>query len=394
MAAWSPTLEGFRAMFRRPAVPAAEIMWRWSFGAGAFFLLAFGFLLYLDTLPVSNVDRLLLRTRHPLLVSHALSHILEGSALRFVMATIVLFSALAVFWVLLCALGRGATLQSLLDYVRGRSHAFSTESAPPADAAGPSSESCCSWRLRSLIGLNFLRASLALAAGASILAALILAGFASSKAAPHPGTVFLLSCVFVMLTWLIWSSVNWFLSVASIFVVREGADTFGSLASAGEMCRDHFSSVMAVGTCFGLAHLVLFFVATSVVSFPLGLANLVPPGIVLSAVGLLTLAYFVLVDTLYVGRLAAYLAILEAPPAPETPLPAQPVLPDVGIQQPALSLPSAPAMVDQDELILSDIPGPDHSPPAIQPSPHCVDPDERILGDRPESDLPDPPAGP
>src|SRR5579871_4997289 len=227
MAAWSPTLEGFRAMFRRPAVPAAEIMWRWSFGAGAFFLLAFGFLLYLDTLPVSNVDRLLLRTGHPLLVSHALSHILEGSALRFVMATIVLFSALAVFWVLLCALGRGATLQSLLDYVRGRSHAFSTESAPPADAAGPSSESCCSWRLRSLIGLNFLRASLALAAGASILAALILAGFASSKAAPHPGTVFLLSCVFVMLTWLIWSSVNWFLSVASVFVVREGADTFG-----------------------------------------------------------------------------------------------------------------------------------------------------------------------
>ena len=389
MAAWSPTLEGFRAMFRRPAVSLAEILWRWSFGAAACFLLGFGFLLYLDTLPVSNVDRLLLRTRHPVLVSHALSHILEGSALRFVMATIVLFSALAIFWILLSALGRAATLQPLLGYVRERSHAFAIESAPPADDAGSSSGSYSSWKLRSLIGLNFLRASLALAAGASILAVLILAGFASSKADPHPGTAFLLICMFVMLVWLIWSSVSWFLSVASIFVVRQGADTFGSLVSAVELCRDRFGSVMAVGTWFGLAHLVLFFVATSVVSFPLGFAQIVPPEMVLSTLLFLTLIYFAVVDTLYVGRLAAYVAILEAPPVRETLLPVPPSQPEPGIQQSALGTQSASAMVDQDELILGDLPSTEHSALGIQPTTDRVDPDELILSDHSESNWKD-----
>src|ERR1700756_530837 len=255
MAAWSPTLEGFRAMFRRPAVSLAEIMWRWSFGAAACFLLGFAFLEYLDTLPVSNADRLLLRTRHPVLISHALSHILEGSALRFVMATIVLFSALAVLWVFLSAVGRGATLHPLLSYIRERARSFVQDSVAPAEASPVSGERF--WRLRSLIGLNFLRASLALAACASILAALTIAGFASSKTHPHPGAAFLLGCMFVMLVWLTWSSISWFLSLASIFVVRQGQDTFGALASAIEMCRDRFGPVMAVGTWFGLTHLIL-----------------------------------------------------------------------------------------------------------------------------------------
>ncbi|HMK23717.1 MAG TPA: hypothetical protein VK466_15405 [Terriglobales bacterium] len=353
----------------------AEIMWRWSFGAAACFLLGFGFLQYLDTLPVSNVDRLLLRSRHPVLVSHALSHILEGSALRFTMATIVLFSSLAVLWVLLSALGRGATLHPLLRYVRERARSFAPDSAALAGSLIPEESS---WRLSSLIGLNFLRASLALAACGSILAALIFAGFASSKEHPHPGAVFLLSCMFVMAIWLIWSSISWFLSVASIFVLREGNDTFGSLRSTVEMCRDRFGPVMAVGTWFGLTHLVLFFVATSVVSFPLGFAQIIPPGIVLSAVLVLTLIYFAIVDTLHIGRLAAYVAILEAPP--ERPVP--PHMPVPHTPGPAVVLLPEVAMVDQDELILSDLR--QRSAISHQASSDQVDPEELILSDRPE----------
>ena len=312
MAAWSPTLEGFRAIFRQPAVSLAEIMWRWSLGGAVCFLLGFGLLEYLDTLPVSNVDRLLLRTRHPVLISHALSHILEGSALRFVIATIVMFSAFAVLWVFISALGRGATLDPLMSYLRDRAHSFATDPALLAEVTPDSGEHA--WRLRSLVGLNFLRASLALAAGGSILAAVILAGFASSKSHPHPGAVFLLACMFAMLVWLIWSSISWFLSLAQIFVVRQGKDTFGSLTSAIELCRDRFGPVMAVGTWFGFTHLVVFIVAASVISFPLGFAQIVHPGIVLSAVLVLTLIYFAIVDGLHIGRLAAYVAILEAPP--------------------------------------------------------------------------------
>ena len=370
-------------MLRQPAVSLAEIMWRWSFGAAACFLLGFGFLEYLDTLPVSNGDRLLLRTRHPVLISHALSHVLEGSALRFMMATIVLFSALAVLWVFISALGRGVTLRPLVSYIRERAHSVAPDSVQPEEDL-PGSD-VHSWRLHPLIGLNFLRASLALAASGSLLAAVILAGFASSKSHPHPGTVFLLGCLFIVLVWLTWSSISWFLSVASIFAVRPGNDTFGSLISAVEMCRDRPGPMVAVGTWFGLTHLVLFFVAASVVSFPLGFAQVVPPRIVLTAVLLLTLLYFAIVDTLYIGRLAAYVAILEAPPERET----SPVLPSIGsrpgTQQSTVGIQPASEMVDQDERILSDLASTQHPALSVPSVADRIDPDELILSDHPET---------
>lgn len=74
----SPTLEGFRAILRRPSFGLAEIAWRWSFGAAAGLLLIFSFFEYLDTLPVSQGDLLLLRTSQPVLVSRAVVHIFRA----------------------------------------------------------------------------------------------------------------------------------------------------------------------------------------------------------------------------------------------------------------------------------------------------------------------------
>ncbi len=107
--------------------------------------------------------------------------------------------------------------------------------------------------------------------------------------------------------------------------------------------------MLAAGTWFGLAHLTAFILATSVVAFPLALIQVLPAGIVLGGVLLVTLLYLAVADFLHVGRLAAYLYILEGPdavPAPEA-------------AHPPLAGPPTPeqAEVDRDELILSDIPG-------------------------------------
>jgi hypothetical protein len=392
MGSWSPTLEGFRTVFRRPALALAEVIWRWSFGAVAWVLLGLGFVEYLDTLPVSNTDVLLLRTRHPLLISQAFTHILHGSALRFVLAGVVLFSALAVLWIFLAALGRGATLAPMLDCLRERARSIQRETGGAAarsaiSATDPDNLSSPSYG-RSLAGLNFLRASLALAACAGLIGALILAGFASSKAHPHPGTVFFLASLIALVVWLLWSSVSWFLSIASIFVVRQGEDTFGALSAAVDLCRERFGPVLAVGTWFGVTHLVLFVVATSVVSFPLAFAQAVPLGIVFSAVLLLMLAYFAIVDTLYIGRLAGYVAILEAPLAPPTtaasPLP--PVEPTEDLSGSGVAAGPVSARVDQDESILSDnspllAAKPPQSLPLLQSGTGRVDQDEGILSD-------------
>jgi hypothetical protein len=384
MAAWSPTAEGFRCIFRRPALPLAEVAWRWCFGAAASVLIGLGFLEYLQTLPLSATDLLMLRTGHPVLVSNALSHITRGSGFRLAMAFLFLFSTLSILWILLASIGRAATLDALIDYIRKRARAvlekatgMSTDVVPRDAVNAPAIR-----RFRSLVGLHFLRAALALAAWTGCLGAFIVAGFASSKTDPHPAMVFFLALTLVLLVWMAWSSVNWLLSVASIFVVDKSQDTFGALSSSVGLCRDKLGPIAAVGTWFGLAHVVLFIVATSVVTFPFAFAPVLPLSLVLTAVLLLTLVYFAIVDTLYIARMAGYVAILEAPQLPA----AEPVLSSTISQHSTFSDQFPSAMVDQEELILSDRKTPDllsspESPLESLPQFAQVDQEEPILSD-------------
>jgi hypothetical protein len=181
--------------------------------------------------------------------------------------------------------------------------------------------------------------------------------------------VFFLAVTIVCLVWLAWSSVSWFLAIASIFVVSKRKDTFGALACAVALCRDRFGSVMAVATWFGVAHLVLFIMATSVVTFPLAFVRVLPVGFVFITVVLLTLAYFGVVDALHIGRLAGYVAILEAPSVP------------VVAASASLPVTSAPATAA----------APQHSALSLQRETTMVDQDELILGDRPQASVEEPP---
>ncbi len=52
----SPTLEGFRASFRRPSLTFAEMAWRWTVGAVGWALAFFWLIEFLDTL-AGNQER-------------------------------------------------------------------------------------------------------------------------------------------------------------------------------------------------------------------------------------------------------------------------------------------------------------------------------------------------
>ncbi|HTZ97411.1 MAG TPA: hypothetical protein VMB18_13500 [Terriglobales bacterium] len=334
MTSRSPTLEGFRTILRRPSFGFAEISWRWSFSAAAGLLITFSFFEYLSTLPVSRLDVLLLKSRQPALVGQAIAHIFRGSALRVVRTSIVLTLCLAVLWIVIAALGRAATVKSLSAH-------FRSQLQPDCRLKN--------FRLRSLFGLNVLRVAAVLAASVGGLAALMLGSAVSPRAEAAPGLSFLIVLSVVLLVWLAWSVVNWFLSLASVFAVVAGENTFGSLTSAVNLCRDRTGSVFAAGTWFGLAHVVAFFVATSAVAFPLGFAAVLPPAVVMGGVLIVTLAYFAVADFLYMGRLAAYVAII-ALPMPQS----------VECNSPESMAPqmlqATASSVDPEELILSDIP--------------------------------------
>ena len=156
-----------------------------------------------------------------------------------------------------------------------------------------------------------------------------------------------------MLVWLAWAMLNWFLSLAAIFVVADGRDAFGAVASAVDFCRARTGPVLAAGTWFEVAHVVVFVVASSVVAIPLAFSGVLPAGVILGGVLLVALLYFAIVDFLYVGRLAAYVAVLSFPEQSLVSQTVQSPLTDSGSQ--SSLTPRSGSGIDPDELILSDI---------------------------------------
>lgn len=333
----SPTTEGFRAAFRRPSLALAEIMWRWTVGATATSLLIFGLFEYLRTLPVTNGELLFLRTRHPYLVGEAIAHILRGSGSRALIAGLLAALLLTMVWIVAASVGRIATVRGLLEYFR-------------SDVASNVSTDDVWAPLTALLRLNFLRVTVAVAALIGFAAAGILAGFASPAANPRPGVAFLLFVPLAALVCFLWGVLNWILSLAGMFAVRDDEDAVGAIASAVTFCRERTGAVFAVSTWTGMAHLVAFVAAGTVASMPMGFAGIVAWRLVVAVMIIVTMAYFALADWLYMARLAGYVCIAETPEALLAPLPPAPqrVQPPPG--------PPLQTTIDRDEPILSDLP--------------------------------------
>ena len=346
----SPTLEGFRAAFRRPSLAFGEIVWRWSFGATTIALLLFGFFEYLGTLPVTGGELLFLRTRHPFFVVQALAHILHGSLYRAVISLLVAGLMLLLFWMFASSVGRIATTRVLLDHFHDR---VSEQSEAPdaSERADVQDEYPPSWT--GVLRLNFLRAGVLLAAIVACGGAAILAGFASPKTHPQPGVAFLLFVPMAGSIFLVGWALNWFLSLAGLFAVRDGASAVNAMLDAATFCRERMGAVLAVSSWTGLAHLVVFSATTTVVAVPLGAAGLLPGRVVALCVILVTLAYFAFADWLYMARLAGYVCISETPEALLKPLP--PAIPPIS-GAPIVAESPLQTTIDRDELILSDLP--------------------------------------
>src|SRR5579863_2025583 len=240
----SPTLEGFRAALRRPLFTFAEISWRWTIGATSCALVLYGFFEYLNTLPVSKRDAALLASRQPALVGRAIAHIFRGSMNRAVLAASCAGLALSLFWMVAASIGRATTVRALLDYFREKFASEVSNGDSEHDELTEAHEKTTSFL--SLIGLNFLRVVLVLAALLAVVGTAILAGLASSKVNPQPGLVFVLFLPAAALICSIWSMLSWLLSLARVFAIRDGQDAMGALFAAIDYCQ--YRCFLAAGT--------------------------------------------------------------------------------------------------------------------------------------------------
>ncbi|HKV78621.1 MAG TPA: hypothetical protein VJP02_10795 [Candidatus Sulfotelmatobacter sp.] len=337
----SPTAEGFRAAFRRPLLTFAEITWRWIVGAIAGVLFFFGLFEFLDTLPVTNAELLFLRTRNPFLISQAIAHILRGHLSRGLLSLILTALLLAVIWIVAASLGRIATVDALLEYFRAR-FAENITHEDESDASNNPAQG----RFAALLQLNFLRVAVVLAGLVGLAGAAVVARSASTPQDSQTGMVFLLFVAIAGVVCLIGYELNWLLSLAAVFVVRDADGVIDAISSSVALCRRRPAALFAVTTWTGVAHLIVFTGASMVVSVPLALAGMLPLRLVALGVVLVTLAYLAVADWLYTARLAGSVCIAEIPDA-------------LLVPPPPLPSPAIPAAtIDRDELILSDVPIP------------------------------------
>lgn len=296
VAAQSSIRRGFASIRRQPALPLAEITWRWCFAVAACLLAVVSVLEYLSAIPISWREQLLVKRGEPLLTLAAVAHALRGSAVRLAAGMIVAGTAIAVLWIVSAALGRLATLSALLPETRAKS--------------------------RSLLGLSFLRAGLFLAAALAAVGALILATSAGPVGDAAPGVV--LAAILLGCIWLVWALLNWLLSLAAIFAVRDRQDTFGAVSAAVDFVRGAFGDVLLTSLPFGLLHYTALAAAVAAGLLVSDLMTRVSFAAAWALVAIV-LAYFACADFLYITRLAAYLALAgaggESAVAPE---PAQP----------------------------------------------------------------------
>jgi hypothetical protein len=301
MSSTSPVNQGFRAVFREPAIVLAEIAWRWSFGLAAWALVVASLCAYLDSLPAGNLT---LDTNNRWLVVAAVARVLHESH-RLLAAMAIVVPAIFLLWIAAATMGRAATLKALL----GRDARIA---------------------LAPQLGLNFLRAAVTLAALIAYLGAAIIAGRAAAGADDvQPGVFLLVFIALAAVVVLVRSCLNWFLSLAAISAAREGQDTFTAIAAAVGLFRRQTGSFVAAAAIFGTLHAVLFAFYTVIGLLILSLAGRVPPVLTLLLLAATTLAYFAAVDFVNIARLAAYIAIDDGdrtppPPAAPEPIPSAP----------------------------------------------------------------------
>jgi hypothetical protein len=216
---------------------------------------------------------------------------------------------------------------------------------------GTPSETFSKRPVNALVSLNFLRAAVALAAILAFAGAAIVARVVSPTSDPQPGLTFGVFLVLAALVGWAWWALNWFLSLASVFAARDGEDAIGAVAAAFALCRGRAGAVFAVSAWTGVMHIAVFAGATTTVFIGLGMITVVPWRLVAGGIVLVTLAYFLVADWLYVARLAGYVGILELPDVPVFPAP----LPPIPLRNESIG--SVQATIDFEEPILSDIPG-------------------------------------
>ncbi|MBZ5630035.1 MAG: hypothetical protein LAO06_14345 [Acidobacteriia bacterium] len=272
---------GFRAVLRQPALALGEIAWRWAFGAAAWILAILAVRRILAQVDITQVEMLIARHSDLFLIADACARILIQVLQQLARECLVLVPAIAMLWIAAATLGRAVTLHAL---------------APEGHAA----------RWSALTTLHCLRALFTLATLIAWFGSLFLAGLAMP--ARNPATAAIMGVLLAALVGFFWSVVNWFLALAPIWIVRDGQTAWKSISDSLGLYRRSPGPYAGIAVWFGLFR-GLAFVGMFVAAL---LGAQASPAAAIALWVVIALIYFAVADSLYIARLAAFVALDES----------------------------------------------------------------------------------
>jgi hypothetical protein len=300
--------EGFRILRKEPALFPMELLWRWSFGLG---LLALTFLAYSHLrqfVLLTDADEQALSGQNPFAFAEAAANLIAPMLPLLLRTCAQVFSMAAVLWIATAALGRGIITRVI---VRRLAQDYGVTIASDAPR----------WTSFAVLQLGRVLMLLILVIGYFVgvfIARLI-------NAAANVLVVATVVFCSLALASVVWSYVNWVLSLAPIFVARDALPPLDALVEAIAFIRRHYPRL----TSIALWNSTLRGVAATAISlasiFTVALSTAFPPWAVTVLLALETLAYLVVSDIFLLARLGAYASValrerilsVEPPPSPD-----------------------------------------------------------------------------
>jgi hypothetical protein len=285
--------EGFRILRSDSTLLPLELLWRWSFGLGLMALLFFAYAHLRRAVLLSDADEAAFSGQDPLAMATAAAGILAGAQPLLLRTFTHVAAAASVLWIAAATLGRGMLTRMIVRRLALDHDLKIADDAP---------------RWRSFAILKIARVLMLLILVIGYLVGALIVGSVSAPA-QNVLTGALIIFGAVAASGLVWSWVNWVLSLAPIFVARDGLSPLDSLVAALAFLRRNRARLAAIAiwnsTLRGLAATVIAAVGGVTVT----MHTAMPGWAITVLVVLETLLYLVVSDYLLLVRLAAYSAV-------------------------------------------------------------------------------------
>jgi hypothetical protein len=296
----SPFQEGFAALREEPLLFLSELTWRWCFALSAWLLALSAAALFLDSIPVSALDRLLLGTLQPALEWSEIAHLFHGTQLLVVWVKFIVLAGLTLLWCLAATGGRTASLRNLV-----------------ALFGGDDRDEGSGWQFWPMFQLHLVRALWTWTAVACFVVSFLLgSAMQGQQRAARAAFFYVFGIVLSLLFGVI---LNWFFGLAPLFCIRNQTSARDAVSLALDFCARQGGRLLGLSTAFFALRIVWAGSMFLLVLAPTGWGKHVAIGWVLLLMGFLTWIYLAGADALYLARLGAYAALAEidAQPAPE-----------------------------------------------------------------------------